>query len=95
MNLKKSITAESIMPITGMGKIARGGVGAKPGAGSTSPWALLNPSKDMKTLERCMGTLLAEFQMPKMTPREYLLVVIAEDISSQASSQTSTAFRIY
>lgn len=42
-----------------------------------------------------MGTLLAEFQMPKMTPGEYLLVVIAEDISSQARSQTSTAFRIY
>jgi len=42
-----------------------------------------------------MGTLLAEFQMPKMAPGEYLLVIIAEDISSQARSQTSTAFRIY
>ncbi len=42
-----------------------------------------------------MGTLLAEFQMPKMAPGEYLLVIIAEDISSQAHSQTSTAFRIY
>ena len=51
MNLKKSITAESIMPITGMGKIARGGVGVKPGAGSTSLWARLNPSKDMRTLK--------------------------------------------
>jgi len=42
-----------------------------------------------------MGTLLAEFQKPKMAPGEYLLVIIAEDISSQARSQTSTAFKIY
>jgi hypothetical protein len=45
--------------------------------------------------ENEMGTLLAEFQMPEMAPGEYVLVISAVDQTSQARSQTSTAFRIY
>jgi len=41
-----------------------------------------------------MGTILAEFKLPEIAPGEYVLAIAAEDISSQARSQTSIAFRI-
>ena len=42
-----------------------------------------------------IGTLLAEFQMPEMTPGEYILVITGEDLTNRARSQTSIACRIY
>jgi len=41
-----------------------------------------------------MGTILAKLKLPDITPGEYVLVIAAEDTSSQARSQTSIAFRI-
>jgi hypothetical protein len=44
--------------------------------------------------EREMGTILAELKLPEISPGEYVLVITAEDTSSQARSQTSIACRI-
>ena len=58
---------------------------------STSlPVSILDGNKEGE-----MGTLLAEFKMPQMAPGEYILVITAEDISSQARSETTTALKIY
>jgi VWFA-related protein len=54
------------------------------------PVSILSGKKDDE-----IGTLLAEFQMPKMAMGEYILVITAVDLTSQARSQTSTPCRIY
>ncbi|MBL7084391.1 MAG: VWA domain-containing protein, partial [Candidatus Aminicenantes bacterium] len=41
-----------------------------------------------------MGTILAKLKLPDIALGEYVLVIVAEDTSSKASTQTSIAFRI-
>ncbi|MGB2763613.1 MAG: hypothetical protein WBC20_04300, partial [Candidatus Aminicenantaceae bacterium] len=41
-----------------------------------------------------MGTILAKLKLPDIAPGEYVLVISAEDTSSQARSQTSIVCRI-
>jgi hypothetical protein len=58
---------------------------------STSlPVSILNGKKDGD-----MGTLWAEFKLPQMPPGEYLLVITANDLTSQTRSETTTNLTIY
>ncbi|MEA3421196.1 MAG: hypothetical protein U9Q97_05915 [Acidobacteriota bacterium] len=60
------------------------------GQSTTLPVSILSGNKDEK-----MGTLLVELQMPDMASGDYILVITAEDIPTQARSQTSVTLKIY